>query len=41
MCAVINDKPMVTGAHTGVEIHCERLSRSRERNADSTGTVMG
>ncbi len=41
MCAVLHDEPTVRGAHTGLEIDVRAFSRLRERNADSTGTVMG
>jgi glycine/D-amino acid oxidase-like deaminating enzyme len=41
MRAVIDGEPSVLGEHTGLEIGLSSFSRTRPRNADSTGTVMG
>jgi glycine/D-amino acid oxidase-like deaminating enzyme len=41
MSAVIRGEQTVTGTHTGLEIGLSSFARDRERNADSTGTVMG
>jgi glycine/D-amino acid oxidase-like deaminating enzyme len=41
MTAVIKGESTVTGVHTGHEIALAAFARDRERNEDSTGTVMG
>jgi glycine/D-amino acid oxidase-like deaminating enzyme len=41
MSQVIKGEPTLVGAHTGLEIDLSAFSRLRERNPDSTGTVMG
>jgi glycine/D-amino acid oxidase-like deaminating enzyme len=41
MSAVIKGEQSIVGVHTGLEIGLSGFSRLRERNADSTGTVMG
>lgn len=41
MAAVIKGDTTITGLHTDLEITLSAFSRSRPRNADSTGTVMG
>lgn len=41
MSAVIKGEPTLTGVHTGLEIGLAGFRRDRERNEDSTGTVMG
>jgi sarcosine oxidase subunit beta len=41
MRAVIDGESSVVGEHTGLEIALAGFSRTRPRNADSSGTVMG
>jgi glycine/D-amino acid oxidase-like deaminating enzyme len=41
MSAVIKGESTFTGVHTGHEVDLSAFSRLRERNAESTGTVMG
>jgi glycine/D-amino acid oxidase-like deaminating enzyme len=41
MSQVIKGERTLVGAHTGLEIDLSAFSRTRARNADSTGTVMG
>jgi len=41
MRQVIKDETTLVGEHTGLEVDLSAFSRLRERNADSTGTVMG
>ena len=41
MRQVIKDETTLVGEHTGLEVDLTAFSRLRERNADSTGTVMG
>jgi glycine/D-amino acid oxidase-like deaminating enzyme len=41
MSAVIRGEQTVTGSHTGLEVGLSSFARDRERNEDSTGTVMG
>ena len=41
MRQIINDQPLLIGTHTGLEISPAAFSRTRPRNPDSTGTVLG
>jgi glycine/D-amino acid oxidase-like deaminating enzyme len=41
MSQVIKGEPTLVGTHTGLEMDLRAFSRTRDRNPDSTGTVMG
>jgi hypothetical protein len=41
MSALIKGEDTLTGVHTGLAVGLSAFRRDRERNADSTGTVLG